>query len=423
VRSLAPVLALRFMVEHAPRVGYVTAVFYRDDDVFETLLEGRRAFEGLTGPRLAAGGHDPSAVLGRVLDDFERRLEAARSRPSQHVFVESIPLVGADERVIERAKALYRLLAVASVGSKSSVERSLLATIAPSRDRDAPAFWREVLELSRVKGTLARTRRRFALAALGYRALHHAERPSLEALLEACRDAAAAVREDAVDVLGRLARTLRDPEWAAEADGVPGLLAAAVTELGRAAVADVAFGPRFLARRGLVGAGEAPPLDWPEGAFTFRFRGPKRVFERTLASTDTLFALHAQVIRALGLEDDHLFAFHLSNDVRDRRFMLPPLEDWGGDFDVSTRESVGESATGAGVAEPCPFAAEDAGFDDFYRLGELGLAAKHALLLRHDFGDDHRIRLEVVAAHERAADVRPEARTKKPAPKREAAKK
>jgi hypothetical protein len=177
-----------------------------------------------------------------------------------------------------------------------------------------------------------------------------------------------------------------------------------VQELGRLAEApraalehvayeDRAFPPRFLARGWLHAAGLPVRIEPPEGVYAFKAALGRVSRTVELTASQTLHQLASSILSAFRWDEDHLYEFALTADLRDRRFILPNVEDEAFGLGWSFGEQTEPDASDASGAPEAPSRMS-------LPLGAFGFTRGHELIFRFDFGDDHRFRVTVVAIHE-----------------------
>lgn len=264
--------------------------------------------------------------------EFLKKLKTLLGTPKGRSALTKLPELGglvrapiASEEEATLARGLYPRLRELE-GVKPWILGQLLSFIALSASPSFIAFWRELVN-EPVRGRWNHAQ--LALSALALIALEHESGPALEAIQETLRHPDEAVRTSAITRLCALHRLAERP--------VPREDVTALTDLAKS---DAAFEPRFNARRCLGAAGEAVPLDAPEGTFVFRVQdeeepdNPPHDFEQP--SRGTLRALHEAIVAAFALPEEEDFAFHAgpseedtvlanSEDPPDRAFKLGEL--------------------------------------------------------------------------------------------------
>lgn len=337
-------------------------------------------------------GSDPETApqrqteLARQLDELDATLRAPASRKPRDFsglrLCWGIGLRPArlSPRLRVRAEALYRDLWESAGSGKHGVEETLLNLIGFTADPDSIPFLRDLFALRRPRDTFAGDRRRLAAAGLAYLAIHARDRAAIAVLHDLAEHGSPEERTEAVDALGA---TVLCP-------GGP-IDPSSLQVLERVALGDRVFAPRYLARSTLLVHGIALPAPGRDELITVEVRYGRASRTIELRATATLHDLAAAILDALGWDHDHLYAFHMTGDLKDRRFVLDPSEGDGGL----------ESLFGAGPGEEDPEGDAAAGVGDL-RLGEFGFAAGHHILFRYDFGDDHRIDVIVRAVGDEA---------------------
>ena len=314
------------------------------------------------------------------------------------------PVAGAD---LGRAMAAYRQVSPVKGYGALLLQERLLVLIAVSASAETIPFWDEVLRSIPPRDRHAQERREFALSALSLLAVQGVE-GAAAALNAALHNPKPEVRALAAPIV---AATFVGTDRALPED-----LARAIREM---AQHDRAFGPRFQAR--MVGweTGLDIPLDNAGGAYALQVQVPgDKAFSRTieLRSSDTLEDLHLAIQDVLGWDNDHLYSFYMTGNVRDREYEIPGYpEDYDGpDYEIvqswETEAEEGPIAVvaltaGRGAAADGA-AADEADEDDdedgtrtagMFRLGDLGLALKHKFLYMFDYGDENLFEIQVVA--------------------------
>lgn len=273
---------------------------------------------------------------------------------------------------LRQLEQLATRLFTARGAGRTDVEEALLGHIALSADPTSLPFYRAAIAANRTHDMFAPKRRRMAVAAIAFLAMTK-NCPEAHAALRSYLDHAdPAMRGEAVDHFAQLHLTKKGQLKSAAAETV-------------AAIArdDRAFGPRFIARQWLARTGQAVPLDYPDGVYAFRAALGRASFTIELTATQTLGQLAGAIVSAFGWDHDHLYEFAMTNDLRDRRFVLPPGDEPGLPL---------EFARPTGKRKPSVLELP---------LGTLGLTKEHRFIFRFDFGDDHRFQVVVAAIHPR----------------------
>lgn len=280
-----------------------------------------------------------------------------------------VPLDGKQLRYVEDVAA--RLWTAPGTG-RADVEEALLGHIALSADPASLPFYRAAIAASRPRDVFAPKRRRLALAAIAFLA---AAKGCQEADAELRRHLGhedPAVRGEAVDCFAQIHLT-EDGELRTEA---------ALTLAG-IAQGDQAFLPRFIARRWLAQTGHEVPIDSPNGVYGLRATLGRASCTVELAAVQGLAQLAGTILSGFGWDWDHLYEFAMTNDIRDRRFVLPPAGE-----DPRPPESGRATGKPGSSVMDAP-------------IGALGLVRGHRFVFRYDFGDEHRFTVVVAAIHPR----------------------
>lgn len=128
-------------------------------------------------------------------------------------------------------------------------------------------------------------------------------------------------------------------------------------------------------------ADEKVPIEPPDGVYVFRVSLGRPACTIELRASQTLPELANAIRCAFGWDEDHLYKFAMTDDIHERRFVLPPA-----DAEIAPLEF------GAGATD-----AEPSAFD--LPIGALGLPKGHRFVFRYDFGDDNRFEVVVAATH------------------------
>jgi Plasmid pRiA4b ORF-3-like protein len=292
----------------------------------------------------------------------------------------------------KRSERLCARLWQSTGTGRTSAEEALLGQVAVQAQLESLPFFQAAVETKRERDSFQPTRRRIAVASVAFLAQQTGD-AAAHAQLEAwLTHPDVAVRIAAVDAFARI--HMRD-------DG--GMSAPALERLQRIAREEQAFAPRFLARGWLRTAGAGVPVDAPEGVIAFRATLGRVSRTVELASTDSLVGLASAILNAFGWDHDHLYAFALTGDLRDRRFVLPgegeelvppglsfPLGFEDEELIVEKEGEVAVLAPAGGASSPMDLP-----------LGAFGFRKGHRLVFRYDFGDNHRFQVTVVEVKEK----------------------
>ena len=278
-------------------------------------------------------------------------------------------------RLLEQAEALYRRVWEAPGTNKHDAEHTLLSAIGFTVAPTSIPFWKVTVALSKARDGFAASRRRIAVAALGFLAMRHPESNAFAELEALTHDPRPDVRMAAVDALATLATVMEEKDRALSARAVDVLRHAAAEE-------EAPFLSRFLARRFLALRGERLPA-WDQSlaiAFEVSFGRARRTIE--LAAEQTLQDLHFAILSAFEWDADHLHLFSLNGDLDDPRFSIPGPDD----------------------IAPSP---DDGGSEEeSFPVGAMGLTVGHAFLYLYDFGDNNVFRIKVQDIHPKSPKVK-----------------
>lgn len=269
--------------------------------------------------------------------------------------------------VVERLQDAFRQVYALGGPGSTRLQEELLDAIAFAADPVSIPFWIETLSLHRPRDTFEARRRRFALAALTFMAIHRELPAAYSALHAAMRHELPDVRASAVQYLGRA--------YLQAKQSLPPEVMAALSDI---AVRYSAFGPRYQARALLRDAGQPVPLDNPGGGYIFKvkFMWAKRIFRSiTVRSEQTLDDLHGAIQRAIDWDADHLYSFFMNGNRYDDSYRVRCTYEADEENTFVTSEAV---------------------------IGELGLVAKHKFLYYFDYGDGNQFEVETI-------DIRPQA--------------
>jgi len=316
-----------------------------------------------------ARDHESLNKLTQFLDRPPRKKANMYDETGIWEFWQALPLREAAD--LARAQTLYYRVVERGGRGSNLVQEGLLGLICATENPTSIPFWVEMLDFKSPKkrDNFRPQRRQYALAALARLAVRTDETRAYEALIQATGHGEAAVREQAVDYLGRAYRLNDRP--------LPPHLVELLTNI---ASQDDVFTPRFQARIVLHQAGLSVPQDDPNTVYQFEvnFRWSKDV-RRVIGirSEQTLADLQAAIQQSIDWDNDHLYTFYLSGDEGDRRFAInaPGYDDGWGDA----------------VEDRLPPASE-------ITIGELGLRTGDSFLYLFDYGDRHLFTLKLRAA-------------------------
>jgi hypothetical protein len=288
---------------------------------------------------------------------------------------------------VEHAQEIYCRVATTPGNGKTIIEETLLKMLAYRLDPAAIPFFVAMLDLAQPRDQFAARRRQFSLAALALQAYQNDHAGAFDALIQATRHDHPQVRALAVYYLRVIFVGMDDFQFAAgeypppDADDrddttrrpITPQLAERMAEIG---TYDPAFEPRFMARRFLIEAGQALPLDRPDGSFALKvkLKWDKRTYRTIeIRSDQTLQDLQQAIQHSFDWDNDHLYSFFLNGRRDDNRYRF--VAPWGNDGLPTTDEGV---------------------------IGELGLILKHKFLYLFDYGDQHEFEIEVVSMCEQS---------------------
>jgi hypothetical protein len=289
----------------------------------------------------------------------------------------------AEER--QRAERLGERLWKASGAGRTQAEVWLLGQMAAQASPDSLPFFRAAVEASRERDPFQAQRRRIAVASVAFLA-HQTGEGAAHAQLEAwLTHPDVTVRAEATELFGRL-----------HVQELGRLAEAPRAALEDVAYEDRAFPPRFLARGWLHAAGLPVRIKTPEGVYAFKAALGRVSRTVELTASQTLHQLASSILSAFRWDQDHLYEFALTADLRDRRFILPNVEDEAFGLGWSFGEDDEQTEPDASDASGAPEAPSRMSLP----LGAFGFTRGHELIFRFDFGDDHRFRVTLVDIHE-----------------------
>ncbi len=284
------------------------------------------------------------------------------------------PFRGKDLRRIEQ---LCARLWLATGTGRSRVEQVLLTHIAAACDESSLPFLRSALDVKRVADSFATERRQLVVAALAFTALLHDSEAARAELTTLLSHAHPSVRCEAIECFAQIHRS---PQGRLAPDAAQRLL--------HIAQHDRAFAPRFIARDQLARAGVPVPPDPDAAVYAFRASLGRAVCTVELTASQTLADLADAILSAFLWDDDHLYEFALTGDLRDRRFVVPTESEEPLFFDEDEDEDEDEDdaplETESGLQRP---------------LGTFGFVRGHSMIFHFDFGDSHRFNVAVAAIH------------------------
>ncbi|GIK57523.1 MAG: hypothetical protein BroJett015_31860 [Chloroflexota bacterium] len=242
-----------------------------------------------------------------------------------------------------------------------------LAAFGGAADPRLVQFWRDTAASAAHAGVTTPStspfryeRRTIAIAALALIAIRHDDAAAVDVLRQLTYHTLSEVRELAVHYLGRVFTEAGRP--------FPDAILNDMTLIARQ---DDAFAPRFQARRILQVAGEAVPLDNPDGVYDLKVipLRNRRVY-RTIAirSEQTLRDLQRFIQHAFEWDNDHLFSFYMNGHKYDGRYRFSCAHE----------------------QDRPPWAFEAI-------IGQLGLVVGHHFLYHYDYAADHLFDIEVIA--------------------------
>jgi hypothetical protein len=306
-----------------------------------------------------ARDHESLNKLAEFLDGAPRKKANMYDETGIWEFWQALPLREAAD--LARAQALYYRVVERGGPGSNLVQEGLLGLICATENPTSIPFWVEILDFKSPKkrDNFRQQRRQFALAALARLAVRHDETSAYEALIQATGHVDAAVREQAVDYLGRCYQLNDHP--------LPLHLVEVLTNI---ASQDDAFTPRIQAWAVLRWAGLPVPTTYPHMVYGFvvKFKWDKHIRRLIeIRSEQTLADLQAAIQQSIGWDNDHLYTFYMSGDEDDRRFAInaPGYDGWSyADDDYL-----------------CPA--------NEVTIGELGLRTGDSFLYLFDYGDRH----------------------------------
>jgi hypothetical protein len=314
-----------------------------------------------------ARDHKSLNKLAEFLDNAPRKKANMYDETGIWEFWQALPL--RESADLPRAQTLYYRVVERGGPGSNLVQEGLLGLICATENPTSIPFWIEMLDFKSPKkrDNFRQQRRQYALAALARLAVRYDEVNAYEALTQATSHADAAIREQAVDYLGRCYQLNDRP--------LPPNLVELLTNI---ASQDDTFEPRFQARAVLRRAGLPLPTGYRHMVYGFvvKFKWDKhirRVIE--IRSEQTLADLQAAIQQSIGWDNDHLYTFYMSGDEADRRFAIN-ASDYGGWGDADD--------------DYLPPANE-------VTIGELGLRKGDTFLYLFDYGDRHLFTIQLGA--------------------------
>jgi hypothetical protein len=253
------------------------------------------------------------------------------------------------------------------------VEQVLLTHVAAACDKSSLPFLRSALDVKRVGDSFATERRQIVVAALAFVGLARDSQAARAELTTLLSHAHPGVRCEAIE---RFAQIHRSSQGRLAPDAAQRLL--------HIAQHDRAFAPQFIARDQLARAGVPVPQDPDAAVYAFRASLGRAACTVELTASQTLADLADAILSAFRWDDDHLYEFALTADLRDRRFVVPTESEEPLFFDEDKDEDDALLETESGLQRP---------------LGTFGFVRGHSMIFHFDFGDSHLFNVAVAAIH------------------------